>query len=388
MANKIEWEPFADGETISATKIAQTNASIQNRINALQVDDIAEESLTREHITASPIRNRYTISNNSIAEMTIISDKTHSYPGFPVYRMPTTDWLDEVPMGWDPSGPHHWRTNITHSEAECPVDFTERGKQLFVMANIHVTQLYVEYSSSEYGTMEEIEKDDDDDEGMWGVTVTASKLTGHSPHIYGFFMICLVDEARNLYPVPKTLRYIDSDTNTNTGRDMAEEDREKFEVARGEVEGDTGTFFKPERDQKNGLPRVHKDVPIRSMIRHEDILPTNDAVPHTIPKKFVAARFVASVLRNDVMMYGDDEAKMHISASRISAFVPDMVWTGANEPDKKQVSPNRAFGTVTMGGGGVTLPATDPLVDIVDGDTDTDDTIVSVGGVGISYTPS
>jgi len=389
MSNEIDWEPFEDGETISTSKIANTNDSIRARINAIQVDDIAEESLNREHLTTGPIVSAFTISNNSIPDMTEISGNAHRFPGWPTWSMPPSDAFDPVPMG-TPGTPFHWRTDITHSEAECAVNFKVRGKQIFVMANIHVTQLYVEYPSFTGMVFLDDEKTDSDDVvGAWGVTKPISKkVKGSTPHVYGFFMICLVDADRKLYPVPKTLRYIDSDTNTNTGRDMAEEDREKFEVARGDVEGDTGVFFKPERDQVNALPRVSKDVAIRSMIRYEDILPADASDPHTLPDEFVAVRFVASVLGNRLEMTAKDEVKMHIAASRISAFVPDMYHHRGLEPDKDQISPDRAAGSpvVTLGGGVVT-PSTDPASAGISGGDDPD-IVIAIGTEGVDYIPS
>jgi hypothetical protein len=119
--------------------------------------------------------------------------------------------------------------------------------------------------------------------------------------------------------VPKTLRYIDADTNTGTNQDAKN---------RGAREIPEGGSFIPENNGCKGLPRVYKDVSIRSYVRQEDLVRAN--VGMAVPHQFVEVQLVASVLRNHspVIFGSPGNVYMDVRETRVSGIIPRFA-TGA-----------------------------------------------------------
>ena len=249
----IDWKPLHEGDALDAASINDRFSEINAELNDLPETAVAARSLNREHL-ASPVKQVQRDIEN-VTE-TIVGELAHEYPGWPSNFFSTTAY-DTVPISAGVGV--GWKTNIPGTEATFSpqLDFSTTDG-LLVLANIHVTRL------------ELIENDG----GL-----------GASGHGYGFFMIVLKSGSQ-YYPAPRTIRWVDSETNTNNGVSSASE-ASGFLIPT--PPGTTG----PESSEVHALEGVYKDVPIRAYITKADL--DGDG---TIPNTFDSVHLVASVLNN------------------------------------------------------------------------------------------
>ena len=195
--------------------------------------------------------------------------------------------------------------------AKRSLDFSQ-NKGVLVLANAHVTRLIWTYksvlSADAFGKAGAKSKD--------GAVVTpvVPFVKGNKTNILGFFMIVLKDASGNIYPVPKTLRYVDTDTNTNSNNNAA---------SRASREIPDGSFL-PENSDAVGLPRIYKDVAIRSYITKGDVL--HSEIGLLKPDVFTEVQLIACVLRNHapVISGAPGNVYMDVREHRVSAMVPDL----------------------------------------------------------------
>ena len=289
-----DWTPFGEGDKIRGAEIASRLSAVGTEINNLDETAIPDKSLNRDHL---PKSTYYLGSKVHTGEATKVSSYKYSFPGWPTARMSGTGW-DRMPLdlGYTSGSGRGWYNTLPNSTASISLDFT-RDTGLLALANAHVSKLNWTYQSAQgfgggfvqpklVGAASKAGGSSPDGTADITGSVKPTYLQGNTTHVYGFFMLALKDMSGNYYPVPKTLRYIDSDTNTNS--DSTAEHRSAREIPDGE--------FAPENSACKAMPRVYKDVPIRSFIRKIDILPRE--VGGTVPNVFTHIQLLACVRVN------------------------------------------------------------------------------------------
>jgi hypothetical protein len=116
----------------------------------------------------------------------------------------------------------------------------EQVNGILVLANVYVEQLY-SYAKGRLGAHEQ------------------AKLMA---------AIALSSSSGATYIAPVSIRYIDSETNTNNGRDVSVREADHYHIPHD-------TSSNPAQRQVHTLPRIHKDLPIRTYITQKDIVHLN-----------------------------------------------------------------------------------------------------------------
>tara|TARA_Y100001938_G_scaffold149548_1_gene236737 strand:- start:118 stop:1107 length:990 start_codon:yes stop_codon:yes gene_type:complete len=314
-----DWKPFEAGTTITGTEIANKIASVGAEINDLDETAIPGKALNRDHL---PPASNYMGTKLHTAEATKVSSYRYTFPGWPTARMSGGAW-DRVPLTFGEEPGKNWFNKLPNSTSDISLDF-DRHTGLLVLANAHVTKLnWIYKSQTNIGGFVQPKVAGAKSKGDGSVTlgtdvstglIKPSWVQGNTSHIYGFFMLALKDAAGNYYPVPKTLRYIDSDTNTNSDSDA--EHRVSREIPEGS--------FEPENSGCKAMPRIYKDVPIRSFIRHNDIVPREIGV--VVPSVFTEIQLLASVLVNHepVVSGSSGTGYMWVKETRVTGMTPNL----------------------------------------------------------------
>jgi hypothetical protein len=309
-----EWEPFEAGTVISGKEIATRSEEIAYEINNLGASAIPNKALNREHLPAAYDRSR----TKSNTETYTVNSHKFTFPGWPSDNLTGAGW-DQAPMG--AGAGKAWCFDLPGSNIELDIDFSENDGVL-LLANAHVTKLIWTYTSK-LELFDFTGRKKTKSEGATAGDITPDTSTkwvaGNKTDLIGFFMLVLIDAAGQKYPIPKTLRYIDADTNTGTNQDAKN---------RGAREIPEGGSFIPENNGCKGLPRVYKDVSIRSYVRQEDLVRAN--VGMAVPHQFVEVQLVASVLRNHspVIFGSPGNVYMDVRETRVSGIIPRFA-TGA-----------------------------------------------------------
>ena len=329
-----DWKPFEDGTTITTAELQESAEDLRTEANNLGASAIPLEALNRDHLPKSAEKVASAVNVN---EVTQVKSFRNTFPGWPTSRMSGTGW-DLTSMGGDEH--HRWHVGLANSDTACPVDFT-KDDGFLALANAHVSKLLWTYEDFKDDSIHVIIPEGDYDRIFTSLGAKSGKgedgsggggsdsvddgiipevpleyVTGNSSHVLGFFMLVMVDSSGNYYPIPKTIRYIDGDTTTNTDKQVPEENRREREIPK--------TAWDPEGRECFGMPRVYKDVPIRSYIRKVDIVPYDTGI--ALPDTFSKVKLVASVLINTPRPTAGKPTNLYmdVKETRVSALILNM----------------------------------------------------------------
>ena len=245
----IDWDPLVEGQNFDAASLNNRFEAVHGEINSLPSSSVEARSLSRVHLGSMVPKaiTKYQSINRWL------DDSSHRYPGWPVSSgFPATSFEDEMPIRVGLGGAS-WRDMPDHGvvfdEALNFGDYPgtpelEAINGILVLANVYVPKLYANHSKH-------------------GRAATNQ--------LHGFFMVAL-KQSGTYYPAPRTLRWIDSDTNTGNGHDVSEAEADRFLI--------------PHSDSTNPAHReVHnrddclRDVPIRAFITKDDLARPSAGLP-------------------------------------------------------------------------------------------------------------
>ena len=258
----MDWNPLAEGDKFDADSLNERFTAIHGEINDLPSSSVEAESLSREHLP-SPIARYGKVNDSSDYYFSSgRGEEGYMFPGWPVHSSHPeagSAWFDPgltdvrgvTPSSGSPDLYTGWKVideidfgdgfaftaSAGNAGSNAVSSSIEKVNGILVLANIYVEELYVKNTKNSVAA-----------------NVQAKLLAA----------IALTTDSGATFIAPVTIRYLDSETNTNNSHDVSVNEADHFHIPRDTSEN-------PAQRQVHALQRIHKDLPIRSYITQNDI---------------------------------------------------------------------------------------------------------------------
>lgn len=291
----IDWKPIAEGDQFNADSLNDRFTEIHGEINELPQTSVEMRSLNRDHLPTAIIKKGNSFSSADVLIQTGMGFVGFRWPGWPIdynaaASLGTGLWADPAPHnvdvgstaeGWRILATHNFDPDLVFAPTGTPL---EPVNGLLMMANVYVSGLY---------------------------TKNKFNRTGATNHLTGFVAFALENSAGGFHIIPTSIRYIDSDTNTNNGHDVV--NPEKYGIITSESAAG---------EQVHALTTVAKDIPIRAYVTPSDFTDPTGAGSWVFNKAHLitcvnnsSATYTDSVYRTKMVVSGHEFTVLGLHAA-------------------------------------------------------------------------
>ena len=293
----IDWNPIKEGSDFNADSLNDRFSGIHGEINELPSSSVEARSLGREHLESAVIIRDREQRTSDFTFSAMRGENGFRFPGWPVSKEYEggghKDPGASQASAFSSTRQDSWKV-IEQEIFDKPVRFSEAAgdrrpgyvspfpiqtvEGLLVLVNSYYSQLQAVHTKTSRGAATE--------------------------QLMGMVAIGLLShDSSDYFIVPSTIRYIDSDTNTNNGVDVSASEGEDFNIPAG--------YDSPAKRQIWHLEDIRKDVPIRAYITNYDIPKWSTGVVAE-PAEWDAIAVLASIV-NQSSAYSENEYRTYLT---------------------------------------------------------------------------